>query len=195
LKVKICGITNAEDAWMCESFDPDALGFVHYPSKARSLPLKDIRDITSTIGPFTKTVLVCLPGSVDAAVKMVEDAGVDVIQLYTFGRSEIEKIKACGIPVIRAVKPLEKEIQEFFDVADALLFDGPVPGSGLSHDYRSIPIKSCRRAIIAGGLNLDNLHVVKSLKPYGVDVSSGVERTIGKKDPQLVSEFIRRCRF
>lgn len=194
MKVKICGITNAEDAWMCESFDPDALGFVHYPLKARSLPLENIRDISSTIGPFTKKVLVCLPGNVDVAVKMVEDAGVDVIQLYTFCRSEIETIKACGIPVIRAVKPVEREIQEFVGVADALLFDGPVPGSGLSHDYTKIPIKSCHKAIIAGGLTLENLDIVKALKPYGVDVSSGVERTIGKKDPQLVSEFIRRCK-
>ncbi|MEM2943307.1 MAG: phosphoribosylanthranilate isomerase [Methanomassiliicoccales archaeon] len=194
MKIKICGITNASDAIMCEDLGADALGFVHFPSSIRSLSLRCIREIVSTVGPFTKKVLVCSPADTEEAIKFVKAANVDVIQLYNLDCEEIESIRSHGIAVIRAVKPTDEEIYEFLEVADALLFDSPVPGSGRAHDYSAIPLKLCRRAIIAGGLGIENVDLVRSMRPYAVDVSSGVEKSVGRKDQTLVSEFIRRCR-
>lgn len=195
MKVKICGITNAEDAAACESLGADALGFVHYSNRRRSLPIESISDITSTLGPMVTKVLVCAPATAEEAIDNASKAGVSAIQLYSLGPEEIARIRSQGFAVIRAVHFAGAKAQEFSKVADALLFDGMNPGSGQSYDYSLIPVKKFGRIIIAGGLTVDNLHLAKALNPYALDVSSGVEKTFGKKDPGLVAEFIRRCKL
>jgi phosphoribosylanthranilate isomerase len=194
MKVKICGITNADDAGMCESLGADALGFVHYEGRRRSLPIYLIRDIVSTVGPMTTKVLVCAPRSAIEAISIGEKAGVDTLQLYSLVPNDIASIRSHGFKVIRALEHGSPEAQGFSDVVDAILFESGKPGSGQSYDYSQIPVGKFKRVIIAGGLTIDNLHLAKALRPYALDVSSGVERSFGKKDPELVAEFIRRCR-
>lgn len=195
MKVKICGIMSADDAVMCESFGADALGFVHFPGRKRSIPIDLIKEIVPTLGPMLTKVLVCAPRTSSEAIELGTRANVDVIQLYTLDTSSVLRIKAQGFRVIRAFTPQNTEVAQFKEVADAILFDGSVPGSGQAYDYSTVPIKCCRRVIIAGGLTVNNLHIAKALNPYALDVSSGVEQSIGKKDPKLVSEFIRRCKL
>jgi len=194
MKVKICGIANADDAVLCESLGADALGFVNYEGRKRSLPIPSIRDIVSTLGPMTTKVLVCAPKSADEAISIGEKAGVDTLQLYSLMPNDIASIRSHGFKVIRAVDHANPDAQRFSDVTDAILFDSSQPGSGQTYDYSRIPVGKFKRVIIAGGLTIDNLHLAKALRPYALDVSSGVERTFGKKDPELVAEFIRRCR-
>ncbi|MBM4237321.1 MAG: phosphoribosylanthranilate isomerase [Euryarchaeota archaeon] len=194
MKVKICGLTNAEDALMCEELGADALGFVHYDGRIRSLPLEVIEEIVSGLSPFTSCVLVCAPACAEEALELAERSSASILQLHSLDPMEIQQVRGHGVRVIRAVPPNRSEAIEFAEVADALLFEQGIPGTGHSFDYSTVPVDCCRRAIIAGGLTPSNLSPAKSLKPYALDVSSGVETTPGKKDPALVGEFIRRCK-
>ena len=96
--------------------------------------------------------------------------------------------------VIRAVRPDRAEAALYAGHSDMLLFEEAAPGTGSGYDYSTVPVDSCERCIIAGGLNARNIDRALMMKPYALDVSSGVESTPGRKDPQLVSEFIRRCK-
>ena len=194
MKVKICGIMNSDDAEMCESYGADALGFVHIPGRSRSIPVEKIAEICSTLGPMTTKIVVCAPKSIEKAFQIIQNSEADAIQLYTLSPEEIHVLSDHGIYVIRAVPPSRSEATKFADFADALLFENGRPGTGNSYDYSKIPIDCCRHAIIAGGLTIENLHLAKALRPYALDVSTGVENSLGKKDPSLVAEFIRRCK-
>ncbi len=194
MKVKICGITNLEDAAACEDLGADALGFVHFPGRKRSLPLKEIADICSSLGPMTTKVLVCSPESPADALRMAASSNADIVQLHTFDPDALNEVRRHGLKVIRAVSPTRSEAERFVRASDALLFERGTPGTGTSYDYSQVPVDICPRAIIAGGLDLSNLDRAKALRPYALDVSSGVERDPGKKDPHLVEEFVRRCK-
>lgn len=194
MNVKICGLTNLHDAVMCEDSGADAVGFVHVSGRARSLRLDETAEICSVLGRGVSKVLVCAPKDRGEASDMYRLSGVDALQLHSLGPEELMELRDEGIWVIRAVSPLRSEAVKFSEAADALLFESGVPGTGHSYDYSEVPIDSCKRAIIAGGLTLENMHEALARKPYGLDVSSGVERSVGKKDPMLVAEFIRRCK-
>lgn len=194
MKVKICGITRAEDAVMCEELGADAIGFVHYPGRHRSMPLAEIDRMCEFLGPMTTKVLVCAPANVPEAIQMAVQSSVNVIQTYSLGPQEIEAMRRQGVGVIRAVPPTRSEAIKYSAVADALLFEQGVPGTGEGYDYSRIPMDCSPRSIIAGGLNIDNMDCAKALKPYALDVSTGVERLPGRKDHELVKEFIRRCK-
>lgn len=194
MKVKICGITSLDDAAMCEDLGADALGFVHYQGRVRSMPLGRVSEICASIGPVTTRVLVCAPGNVAEAIDLLESSSADVLQLYSLGPEDMIVLRDRGIPLFRTV-PLERsEAIRYSQCADALVFENGAPGLGRSYDYSRVPIDCCPRAFIAGGLTVANLHLAKAMRPYGLDVSSGVESAPGKKDPALVSEFIRRCK-
>jgi phosphoribosylanthranilate isomerase len=195
MKVKICGVTNAEDAFACEDLGADALGFVHVPGRSRSRPLEGIADICGSIGPMTKAILVCMPTDEVDALDMIGRSGADILQVHTLDPASLDAVRESGIGVIRAVEPRVEEAERYARHADALLFESGVPGTGTGFDYSQVPVACCRRAIIAGGLRLDNLESAKSMKPYALDVSSGVESTPGRKDPELVREFVRRCKL
>jgi phosphoribosylanthranilate isomerase len=194
LKVKICGLTSLEDAAMCEDAGADAIGFVHVEGRSRSIPLHEVRDICNTLGPMTTRVLVCSPHTAFEAMDMLDRSGVDVLQLHSLDPDQIATMRDSGVRVIRAVKPDRDEAMRYSEHVHALLFERGEPGTGASYDYSRIPIECHPRCIIAGGLNLENLACAMSMKPYALDVSSGVERTNGRKDPVLVAEFIRRCK-
>ena len=194
MKVKICGITSGEDAAMCEDLGADALGFVCVPGRSRSRPLSEISDMCSSLGPITAKVLVCNPDSVDSALSMLARSGADVLQLYSLNPEELAELREQGARIMRVVRPSDTDCARFAANSDALVFEEGVPGTGSSYDYSIIPQELRDRAFIAGGLNPDNVHLAKAVKPYGVDVSSGVELILGKKDPGRVEAFIRRCR-
>jgi len=194
VKVKICGITGIGDAAMCEEEGADALGFVHFEGRSRSLSLPEIEEIIESVGPMTTKVLVCDPKSAEEASELSRLSGADVLQVYSLQPLELQKLRDEGGRVIRAVEPDRGIAMRFAECADALLFETGRPGSGTSYDYSKVPVDCCNKAIIAGGLRTDNLDSAKAKRPYALDVSTGVERSPGKKDRGLVAEFIRRCR-
>lgn len=193
--VKICGLMSLNDALMCEELGADALGFVHVDGRHRSLGIGEISDITSSIRSSVSKVLVSAPRNVTEAVDMFERSGADTLQLHSLEPDEVASLGDQGIQVIRAV-PTDRAVAEpFAPHAYALLFEGGVPGTGSSYDYSTVPVDVCNRPIIAGGLRPDNLDGALAMRPYGVDVSSGVESVPGRKDPDLVAAFIRKCRL
>ena len=194
MKVKICGITNLEDAVMCEELGADAIGFVHYPGRRRSLPLKTIAEMIGSIGPMTQKVLVCDPSGLKEATELLDESRADLLQVYSLSAEDLQGFRDFGGKIIRAVKPDVDEVRKFVNYADALLFEAGEPGTGAAYDYSLVPTEHCRKSIIAGGLNIGNIDLVKAKKPYALDVSSGVESSVGKKDPRLVAEFIRKCK-
>lgn len=194
MKVKICGITSLYDAAICEEAGADAVGFVHYPGRRRSLALDEISRMASSLGPMTTKVIVCAPETSQEAVQFSERSGVDILQTYSLDPESLDEVRESGLKVIRAVSTGRAEAEAFAPHADALVFEHGVPGTGASYDYSSIPIDCCERAIIAGGLTVDNVGEAKAMSPYAVDVSSGVEASNGRKDPELVREFIRRAK-
>lgn len=194
MKVKICGLMNIEDAAMCEDLGADALGFVHFPGKKRHLQLSNIAEMIDSLGPMTTTVVVCAPKSVSEALDMIRKSHADVIQSYTLSPADIKSIGGQGETVIRAVPPVYSYACQFSKVADALLFESGSPGTGSMYDYSKIPVGCCDKMIIGGGLSPNNLNEAKTLHPYALDVSTGVEQTPCRKDPALVDSFIKRCR-
>ncbi len=194
MKVKICGITNQEDAVMCEDLGADALGFVHVDGRLRGRPLDEISDMCGSLGPMTTKVLVCTPRTPYDAERMFFTSGADMLQLHSLKSKELDVLRHDGIPVIRSVAPNRDAASEYADHSDILLFENGNPGTGSSYDYSVVPVDSCERCIIAGGLNIANMDAALRMRPYALDVSSGVESSPGRKDRELVSEFIRRCK-
>ncbi len=194
MKVKVCGITNLDDAVMCEEAGADALGFVHVRGRSRSLELDKVAEVCSVLGPMTSTVLVCSPRSSEEAAEMFRKSDADILQLHSLEPDEMQQLRDDGIRLIRAVSPVRHEALRFSEIVHAILFESGVPGTGTVYDYSEVPIDACRRVIIAGGLTISNVHKALAKNPYALDVSSGVERSPGRKDPALVSEFIRRCK-
>jgi phosphoribosylanthranilate isomerase len=194
VKVKVCGITNLQDAAMCEELGADAIGFVHVSGRKRSRELDEISDMCGSLGPMTTKVLVCKPKDHFNAERMFAASGVDMLQLHSLGPKDLDVLRFDGIPVIRAVSPDRAEASRYAGHSDILLFEKATPGTGSSYDYSTVPVNSCERCIIAGGLNASNMDKALMMKPYALDVSSGVESSFGRKDPQLVSEFVKRCK-
>lgn len=193
MKVKICGVTSAEDALMCETLGADMIGLVHVPGRDRSLSIRAISGICSSLGSSTR-VLVCEPSDTDDALRKFSESGADILQVHSLGPDEISTLRDRGVPVFRVVPSDRAQAMRFAAVAEALVFENGTPGTGTAYDYSTVPLDCCQRGIIAGGLRIDNLHLAKKLGPYALDVSSGVECRPGKKDPGIVSEFIRRCK-
>ncbi len=193
MKVKICGITSLDDATMCGELGADMIGFVHVQGRKRSLTVEKISEMCSSLGPTMTKVLVSAPLDVNEAIYLLAASSADVLQTYSLEPADLIKLRDMKAKVFRVVQPDRTEAKRFSEAADALVFESGKPGTGSAYDYTTIPIDCCAKAIIAGGLTIENLHLAKALGPYALDVSSGVESSPGKKDPELVAEFIRRC--
>jgi phosphoribosylanthranilate isomerase len=153
-----------------------------------------LAEIIESLGSPTQKVLACDPESAEEAYEFSRISGADMLQLYSLQPQVLQELRDLGGSAIRAVKPDRAEVARFVNCADALLFEMGEPGTGASYDYSKAPTECCPKSIIGGGLRADNLDAAKAKNPYALDVSSGVESVPGRKDPRLVSEFIRRCK-
>ena len=199
-RVKICGITNIEDAFHAADCGADALGFVFYPASPRCIEPDDARRIIAELPPMITTVGLFVDETSDRIRQTVEFCGLDTVQLH--GE---ETPAQCFYPPCRVIKALR--LKEGMDDSlfsayrvSALLLDAYVPGrpGGTGHccDWEKARLIAARhRVILAGGLNPENVAAaVDRVRPYGVDVSSGVEKSPGHKDPEKVASFIRMAR-
>lgn len=203
-RVKICGLTDEYELRCALKAGADALGFVVEIERSRHrLSLDEARNLIGMVPPFTTSVAVVEPACVDDAVRLAEYLESDALQIHgDLSPGEIEEIKR-RVPqrIIVAVPPGSDRAVEVSRIADAVLVDTPVSGglggSGRTHDWSvTARMRPTLHAplILAGGLTPENvLDAIDAVKPYAVDVSSGVE-TDGRKDPVKVEEFVRRVR-
>ncbi len=199
-RIKICGITNVEDAVQAVEAGADALGFVFYAQSPRCVTLAQAQKIIVELPPFVTTVGLFVNEEIPQIRRIVTAARLDVVQLHGD-----EPADDCIIEPLRVIKALRVRDASSLQGADAypvsaLLLDAwsdqAYGGTGKQFDWQLAKKMTANRPIIlAGGLNPDNVALaVAEVQPYAVDVSSGVEAEPGRKDHQKVTEFIRRVR-
>jgi len=202
VRVKICGITNLEDALFAVEAGADALGFVFYGNSPRYISPKDARSVISELPPFVTTVGVFVDEEAGRVREIAAGAGLGVVQLH--GSERPDYCANMGLSVIKALRVREeRDILEMasYNVA-AFLLDtykkGQMGGTGEVFDW-DVAVKAVgegkRPVILSGGLSPDNVAgAVNKVRPYAVDVSSGVESKPGVKDRELVRFFIREAK-
>jgi phosphoribosylanthranilate isomerase len=195
--VKICGIANEDDALLATALDADAVGFVFAPS-TRQVRAEAVRDIVKRLPPDVLPVGVFRNDRPAHVVEIAGRVGLHAVQLSgSEPLSEVRWIRervrfviqgfAAGDPALSAAAN---------SPADVVLVDSPSPGSGKVFDWRLAEgAPGGVRLMIAGGLTPDNVgDAIRLLRPWGVDVSSGVEARPGRKDPRKLRRFIEVAR-
>lgn len=197
-RVKICGFTRVEDALRAARLGVDAIGLVFYPPSPRNIEISKAVEIVSALPAFVTIVALF----VDAKEAQINDvlARVPVDCLQFHGDESPESCRVYGKPYMKAVrmKPetdLHAIANQFHD-ASALLLDAYHPGiqggSGSRFDWDVIPTDLPLPIVLAGGLTANNAgEAIASVKPYALDVSSGVEVTKGIKDAEKMAAFMR----
>jgi len=200
VRVKICGITNVEDALNAAASGADALGFVFFAKSPRHVTPEAARAIIAELPPFVSTVGLFVNEEPERVRRTVEFCGLDVVQLH--GDEGPDACRVAGARTVKALRLMDAsslEGAEDFPVS-ALLLDAWVPGiyggTGETCNWELAALAARQhRTILAGGLNPGNVAAaVSAVQPYGVDVSSGVESSPGRKDPDMVAAFIRNAK-
>ena len=197
-RVKICGITRPEDALAAARAGADAIGLVFYPPSPRAVTRERAREIVQVLPPFVSVVGLFVnaqPAEVRAALAALP---IDLLQFH--GDEAPEECRIYGRPYIKAVAmapgvDLQAAARRYVDAAGLLLDthrEGVRGGTGEVFDWSRIPPGLDRPIILAGGLTLENVAAaVQRVRPYAVDVSSGVEVSKGIKDAARIEAFIR----
>lgn len=204
VRVKICGMTNREDALMAVNAGADAIGAITIKQSPRSVELDVMKEIFRCLPIFVSKVVVANPKSLDEAVEISETA--DYLQLHGDESLDFVKgLKGCvDVPIIKKIVVDEdgmKEAKRYSKLIDAILLDTKsklLGGTGMTHDWslsEKIASSINKPVILAGGLNPGNVRdAIEKVKPYAVDVSSGVESKPGKKDEMKVRKFIMNAK-
>jgi phosphoribosylanthranilate isomerase len=202
VKVKICGITNINDAMAAVEFGADALGFVFFQGSPRYISPDAAAEIIRKLPSFATTIGVFVDEKPSQIEKTTALTGIDVIQLHgdeppeacTFSR---RIIKAIRVKSLASLDPLV----HYQDKVSAFLLDSFSPnsfgGTGQKFNWDiATYAKQFGKIILSGGLTPDNIiEAVKQVGPYGVDVSSGVEAAKGIKDADKVAAFVAAVRM
>ena len=195
--VKICGITNEDDALFAVAMGADAVGFIFAPSPRQIAP-QQVYDITRRLPPEILTVGVFRDEHPSRVIDIINRSGVRAAQLHGHETpadvAEVSTRVRWVIKGISAASPDARRADKFG--TDLILVDATSPGSGTMFDWSLVDdIPEGPRIILAGGLDPDNVaSAVHRVAPWGVDVSTGVERSPGKKDALKVKAFIERAR-
>ena len=199
-RVKICGITRTDDARAAAEAGADAIGLVFYPPSPRFLSTERAVEIRDALPPFLQTVALFV--NPDAAQVAQVIGRVHPAMLQFHGDETPQFCAQFGLPFVKAcrvragVDPLA--YLERYARAAAWLLDSYVPeygGVGESFDWSLAPGKPARPLILSGGLQPDNVaRAIRAVRPWGVDVSSGVESAKGVKDAAKMAAFIAEVR-
>ncbi|MBI2095189.1 MAG: phosphoribosylanthranilate isomerase [Candidatus Omnitrophica bacterium] len=200
-RVKICGITNVRDAESAMEAGADAIGLVFAPSPRR-VDAKEAKKIAEAVGPWGTAVGVFVNEKIGTILEIAARCRLSGIQLHGEESPSVARRLSLLYRVIKAVRvAAPADVSGAGDYpAEFILWDtktdGLRGGSGKSFDWKILGTARMKKPfIVSGGLNPGNVaKAVRLLGPYGVDVSSGVEKSPGKKDPRLVREFIRNAK-
>lgn len=191
MKIKICGITNLTDAFDAINAGADALGFVFYEKSPRYINPSDAKEIVKKLPPFVHTVGLFVNEDSKFINRVCSDANMQLAQIIDDENyTDFESLDYRYIEVVRAKskEDIVKNIENYI-LVDA--FVESFGGAGKRVALEWFEDIDCSKIVLAGGLNEENLHELKGLDFYGVDVSSGVEASKGKKDKQKMINFVK----
>ena len=201
VRIKICGITNEEDALAAARFGADALGFIFAPSPRRISPHK-ARKIIKALPPLVQTVGVFVDEDFGEVSSVAQMCGLDILQFH--GSESADYCESFHRRVIKAVRLRDRQdlkgLAEYDGVVRALLLDTYVAdklgGTGITFNWQwAVEAGRYGRIILAGGLNSENVAAaITIVKPYGVDASSSLEHSPGVKDHEKMRQFIAKVR-
>jgi phosphoribosylanthranilate isomerase len=195
--VKICGITSEEDALLAVAMGADAVGFTFAPSP-RQIAAGRAADIAKRLPPEILTVGVFRDEAPERVVEIVQTAGLAAAQLHGHESAEATRFVRSRVRVvIKAFPGGDPELRHAPDyAADIVLLDSASPGSGRVFDWSLAEgAPSGLRLMLAGGLNPDNVgDAIRRVRPWGVDVASGVEASPGVKDPVALRAFVNAAK-
>jgi phosphoribosylanthranilate isomerase len=196
--VKICGITSEEDALLAVAMGADAVGFNFVPSSPRFLAVSRAADIAKRLPPEILTVGVFRDEARERVVELTNQAGLRAAQLHGHeSEADSRWVRERVSVLIKAFPGGDPDLARAPSFgADIVMIDSASPGSGQVFDWSLAEgAPSGLRILLAGGLNPDNVgEAIAKVRPWGVDVSSGVEAAPGVKDPRLVRTFIKAAR-
>ena len=196
--IKICGITNLEDAKFSITNGADAIGFIQSKKSERFVSLETLNIIKDAIGIDFLTIPVFVNPSTEEVINFLSIFPNSILQFH--GDEEEEFCKAFNKPYIKAInvskqEDLVNDLNKYKDSFAYLLDSGDSQnrgGTGETFDWKLIPKDLSNKIIVAGGLDSNNIEVLLSeVSPFGVDVSSGVESKIGVKDHSKIDNFIK----
>lgn len=201
VRVKICGITRAEDLHAACEAGAEALGFVFYERSPRHLSVEAAAALLRELPPFVQSVGLFVNADPAFIASLLEAAPLDLLQFH--GDETAADCARYGRPWIKAVRvnrdtDLVKCAADF-EAARGLLLDAFVPGvpggTGERFDWGLIPPALPRPVVLSGGLTPDNVaEAIQRVRPWAVDVSSGVEAAKGIKDARKMAQFIARAK-
>jgi phosphoribosylanthranilate isomerase len=199
-RVKICGLTRESDVQAAADAGADALGLVFYPPSPRFLALEQARALRRAVPPFVSAIALFVNPSAEEVERVLERVQPDALQFH--GEETPEFCARFGVPYIKACRVRQGvDLLEYwrpFSGASGWLADAFVEaygGAGASFDWTLVPAKLDRPLIVSGGLRRDNVRqAIRALRPWAVDVSSGVESAKGIKDAARIAAFIGEVR-
>jgi phosphoribosylanthranilate isomerase len=197
-KVKICGLTNLDDAAAALAAGADALGFILWRPSKRYVAPERVAEIVAALPPFAFTVGVFVDEGTDAMQAIRDRAGLSAIQLH--GDEAPEILAQLRAPVLKAFRAAPDPATLARWPVAGFLADGAPAGQygGTGHaasDALIAALQPTGRLVLAGGLNPDNVAArIAAVRPYAVDVTSGVEAAPGKKNQEAVRRFIAAVR-
>ena len=201
VRIKICGITRAEDARACARLGADAIGLVFHSASPRVVNVAQAQAILAALPPFVTSVGLFVNASVAEIEAVLAQLPLDLLQFH--GEESPQFCRGFNRPYLKAVqvKPGLDLVQyaSHFSDAKGLLLDAHVAGlaggSGTLFDWKLIPAQLPLPIVLAGGLNPANVaEAVRCVRPAAVDVSSGVETAKGIKDAAKIAAFIQGVR-
>jgi len=193
MRTKICGITSYQDAMTAIEAGADALGFVFYKKSPRYISVENAKSIISQLPPFIEKVALFVNESASTINTVCKESGATLAQLHFDIAPELTD--ALEVPYIKVTRAKNaQDILEFageYRLVDA--YCETYGGAGKRINLEWFDGVDCSKIILAGGLNSSNVAILREYGFFGLDVSSGVEISHGKKDPQKVKDFIKNA--
>ena len=200
-RVKICGITGVDDALSVARHGVDAIGLVFYEKSPRNITIEKAMEICHAVPAFVTLVALFMDADPDDIKQVTAQVPIDLLQFH--GKETPEFCAQFGLPFIKAIGMAgQTDIEQYcneFKQARGFLLDshvlGKAGGSGQVFDWGDIPESMRGDIILAGGLNPGNVaDAIQQVRPYAIDVSSGVESSSGVKDEQLIANFMNQVK-
>lgn len=198
VKVKICGLTRPEDALAAARDGADALGLVFYEASPRAVSIEQARKIVYALPPFVSSVGLFVDAPAETVREVLKQAPLSMLQFH--GDESPDYCRQFQLPYLKAIRvrpqtDLAAMARDYADAAGLLLdawVQGVPGGTGETFNWDLIPQGLDKPLILAGGLTPENVAAaVRQVRPWAVDVSGGVEREKGSKDPAKMALFIK----